>query len=585
MVSIEHIFDEIGGFHFFQLLMIVWVYSIKFMTAWSLMLMSFGGYKPDYACITDGLLNQSSLKYMNDSQLREEAETGVNNETFLNVCDLNGTECDQFHFFGTKRTVVSEWDLVCDLRWMKATITSIQFGGLLTGSIIGGHSGDYFGRKKTLYGSYFLHTVFDVIAAYSVSWQMFTALRFFIGTMIGIILVVIVPYPTEFFPIRWRHTIPAIPMWPLGSLAFASGAWLFQDWAHLQLTCAVLALPGLLGYFYIPESARWLATRGRLDEAYAVLEKMARVNGKKLPPTAMDTIKEIAQEEKSSKGRHDYSYIDIFTTKAMAQLTVIFGFKWFVLSMVFYGLSFAVSSFAGDLYLNMFLMSVVELPAYLLSFLLIDRIGRRWTCLFFLVVTMLVSFTCVGLHLKAPEDLRDKLISACCLTAKLAVSACWSASQTWVTESYPTVTRSLGYGFANMTSRIGAIISPFVINLDQMPLFTFILMGAMTLVSMVITCFVPETQNKVMAETVHEQTMGAAGSQQVPGADNSEVPRDSPESGHGNEKNGLELDSQKLPSFVSGFMDSIPLRSDSENNAKKGVSNYGYTDTHESYRF
>ena len=79
--------------------------------------------------------------------------------------------------------------------------------------------------------------------------------------------------------------------------------------------------------------------------------------------------------------------------------------------------------------------------------------------------------------------------------------------------------------------------------------------------------------------------MGAAGSQQVPGADNSEVPRDSPESGHGNEKNGLELDSQKLPSFVSGFMDSIPLRSDSENNAKKGVSNYGYTDTHESYRF
>ena len=78
-----------------------------------------------------------------------------------------------------------QWDLLCDLRWMKATITSIQFGGVLAGSIIGGQSGDYFGRKKTLYGSYLLHTVCNLISAYSVSWQMFTVMRFLIGAMIG----------------------------------------------------------------------------------------------------------------------------------------------------------------------------------------------------------------------------------------------------------------------------------------------------------------------------------------------------------------------------------------------------------------
>ncbi|RUS75784.1 hypothetical protein EGW08_016445 [Elysia chlorotica] len=291
MASIEHIFDEIGGFHRFQVLMIVWVYSIKFMIAWSLMLLSFGGYKPDYACVVDDLMNHTSLKLLNDSQLREQAETGVNNETFLNVCDVSDTDCDRFIFLGDKRTVVSEWDLVCDLRWLKAVITSVQFGGLLSGSIIGGHSGDYFGRRKTLYGAYLLHSALNVAAAYSGSWQVFSAFRFLIGSMIGIILVIIVPYPTEFFPLRWRHTIPAIPMWPLGALAFAGGAWLLEDWSHLQLTCAVMAVPGLLGYFYMPESARWLATRGRQDEAHAVLEKMARLNGRELPPTAMDTIK------------------------------------------------------------------------------------------------------------------------------------------------------------------------------------------------------------------------------------------------------------------------------------------------------
>ena len=33
MASVEHIFEEIGGFHVFQLIMIAWVYSIKFMVS------------------------------------------------------------------------------------------------------------------------------------------------------------------------------------------------------------------------------------------------------------------------------------------------------------------------------------------------------------------------------------------------------------------------------------------------------------------------------------------------------------------------------------------------------------------------
>ncbi|GFO30694.1 solute carrier family 22 member 21 [Plakobranchus ocellatus] len=511
MAAIEHIFDDIGGFSRFQILMIALVYTMKFMIAWSTMLLSFAGYKDDYVCIIDGVFNQSVIQYLGDSEIRQEAEISIQNGTLINVCEVDGKSCQDFHFLGVKRTMISEWNLICDLRWMKATITSVQFGGVLTGAVFGGQSGDYFGRKKTLYGSYLLNAVFNAIAAYSTSWQMFTVMRFLIGIQIGVVLVIIVPYPTEFFPLRWRHSIPAIPMWPLGVLAFAGGAWLLEDWAHLHLACAILSVPGLLGYFYIPESARWLATKGRQTEAYAVLKKMAKVNGRELPEAAMDTIKTIAVTEKTSRKGKEYSYLDLFKGRATTKLTVIFSFQWFILSSVFYGLSFAVSSFAGNIYLNIFLMNVAELPAYLLSFLLIDRIGRRWTCLGFFGIASLASFACVGIHLKAPEELSKRLISAFCLAAKLAVAACWSASQTWVTESYPTVTRSLGYGFANTSSRVGAIIAPFVINLDEMPLFAYILMATLNLLSTISTYFLPETRHKVMAETVQETVQELSG--------------------------------------------------------------------------
>ena len=70
--------------------------------------MSFGGYKPDYVCMVDGLFNRTAIKYMNESYIQEQAEMGVNNETFLNTCDINGTSCDAFYFFGAKKTVIAE---------------------------------------------------------------------------------------------------------------------------------------------------------------------------------------------------------------------------------------------------------------------------------------------------------------------------------------------------------------------------------------------------------------------------------------------------------------------------------------------
>ena len=47
--------------------------------------------------------------------------------------------------------------------------------GLLLGSLIGGRSGDYFGRKKTLFAACLIISVVLGIASVSVSYPMFAA--------------------------------------------------------------------------------------------------------------------------------------------------------------------------------------------------------------------------------------------------------------------------------------------------------------------------------------------------------------------------------------------------------------------------
>ncbi|GFS15325.1 solute carrier family 22 member 21 [Elysia marginata] len=376
-----------------------------------MMQMSFAGLIPDYDCLThttsasaDDIFSEDQTQTPNYSTAATYSNgTSVDHVTWsndtLNVCTVNSTVCWQYMFRGSANSVVSQWNLVCDRKWIKPVITSVQMAGVLVGAVLAGHLGDMFGRKRTNFGFFLLHMFLNVIAGFSTSWEMFMVLRFCIGFCIGGLLVVLVPYMTEFLPTKWRPLVGAVPMWPLGVVVFAGTAWLLEDWAYLHLTCAALSAPVMLTYFIIPESPRWLAVHGRLKEANFVLEKMAAANGKVVPPYTVGVIEEISIEAtKIEKGGKKYSYWDILNNFPIAKISIIFGFQWCAISIIFYGLSFGVSSFSGNLYLNIALMSIVEIPVHTMTFFLFNKIGRRWTTFAYFFVGTVAAFASVVVH-------------------------------------------------------------------------------------------------------------------------------------------------------------------------------------------
>ncbi|GFO11523.1 solute carrier family 22 member 21 [Plakobranchus ocellatus] len=501
-MALEQVYEDIGGLSWFQYRIIVVISLVKALTGWSMMMMAFAGLVPKFRCVVE------------EEELQDYPVTVSNftNHSFpLDKCSVNGTVCTTYQFLSDARSAVTEWDLVCDLKWVKPTITSIQMAGVLVGAVLAGQSGDMFGRRGTNFGFFLVHTVFNVIAGFSTSWQMFIALRFLIGFCIGGQLVVLVPYLTEFLPIRWRPLVSAVPMWPLGVVLFAGAAWLLEDWSHLHFGCAVLSAPVLLAYFIIPESPRWLAVQGKLKEAHSVVEKMATVNGRSVPPYTMEVIEEISLEAANSrKGGKKYSYLDIFNSFSIAKITLIFGFQWCAISIVFYGLSFGVASFSGNLYLNIALMALVELPAYFATFFFVNTIGRRLTTFGYFVIGCAAAFACVIVHYKVSGSARGTAISVLSLLAKMASSGCWGSTATWVVENYPTVTRSVGYGFVNMTARIGAIIAPFALDLDYNFAASYITVGVLQVVCLFLTLLLPETMGKSLPDNVDTGNHGNA---------------------------------------------------------------------------
>jgi len=118
--------------------------------------------------------------------------------------------------------------------------------------------------------------------------------------------------------------------WTLSLLVLDLLAYLIRDWRKLAITCGVPAIPVVIGWFITRESPRWLVLKGKLEEAEAVLKRIAEVNGKEMPKQPIHCEPE---ENKVRMG----DLRDLFSSWKMAHKTLLSWYAWFVCGMVYYG--------------------------------------------------------------------------------------------------------------------------------------------------------------------------------------------------------------------------------------------------------
>ncbi|GFN97409.1 solute carrier family 22 member 21 [Plakobranchus ocellatus] len=322
------------------------------------------------------------------------------------------------------------------------------------------------------------------------------------------VLVTSFIFVLEFFPTKWRPVASAVPSWTVGVAFFALFSYLLQDWRKLHLLCGASGLIQVPLLFFVPESLRWLTVKGHIERAEVTVDKMARWNGRPRVSRAKETLQTIYEEEKKAleKGQR-YTYIDIMRPWSTAKITLIMCYHWFSYSLVYYGISFGISALAGNFFVNIFLMGILEVPFTMATFYTNNKIGRKLSAFPSVVLALGCSVGCMILEVTGGDS---QTITALSLVARTGISVAWCVVQIWGNELYPTVIRNLSYGASNSAARISGILAPLLINFEDRMLMSYSIMAGVLAVDAVLILLLPETKGRELPDRINQSNASIA---------------------------------------------------------------------------
>ena len=111
----------------------------------------------------------------------------------------------------------------------------------------------------------------------------------------------------------------------------------------------------------------YLYSRGRKEEARKIFKELGTKTNREIDDHLLEKVEaDILKKDDEENVVDQYTILDLFRHKDLALATANIGFAYMVNSMVFYGLTFNLVSYAGSIYINNTINGIVGLVGYVL---------------------------------------------------------------------------------------------------------------------------------------------------------------------------------------------------------------------------
>jgi Sugar (and other) transporter len=277
----------------------------------------------------------------------------------------------------------------------------------------------------------------------------------------------------------------------------------------------------VMSYLYVPESPRWLLSKGRTGDALKTLRHVATMNGHDA-----NTIFPLDQTNLVEGKENEEGNICELIKPAWRNITLLIVIVWSISGFFYFGaiqIATDISSSSSSSestssssssdneqydyyytldYIPIVFGAVFEAFSQVFPTLFIDTIGRKpfQTVSYFVAAMAMLSY---GLMPSSSTSSLHIGQETMIIVTRMAGSVTFVTMSVQISELLPTSLRGKGHGLASLCQRMGGLASPYLVQSSTLGRgWTGGIIAATCLVALTAVCFLPETKKQIFGGVV-----------------------------------------------------------------------------------
>ena len=521
-MAFDDVFDHLNGLGWYQVSLYLLLGLPSFYGGVQSILMTFLGPDQDHWCYVerlegfcyeiqkevaipkndDGEYERCSYFDIDYSSLTDDEIYNWNSSYTANAPVVS---CNKWFFDQTEfaRTVVMDYDLVCDRAWLVQMAYSVSLAAKMLMGIVGGVLADLYGRKPLMVVGACSHIFFVFASAYAQTYAGFMVGRLLLFCSVVLVYGVGFIIPIEIFAPSKRFLPGGFywNFWAIGFMVIPAIAYFVRDSVLLQLVAGIPMIFHISYIWLVPESPRWQLTSGKTDQCAATLKHMAEVNGDDVSEKVFESLEPDAGSDEPKESFWTLAKQSFLNPTLLKRFLLTLP-AWAGCNIVYYGLSYNTGSLSGNLFINTAISGAVEIPANLLAIYLLTRAGRKYTQAVSLILAGMANFICIP-FIYTSDDL-DWLLVTFSMLGKACISIAFTTLCFFALELFPTNVRALMYNTSALVGGSFSLIAPFmgpqlIAIWKPLPLIIF---GSLGVVAGGMVFLLPETAEADLPDTI-----------------------------------------------------------------------------------